>query len=155
MASVSERFDPRRVHHIIRTACGQYVSLREARVAGLPMMRARDEVVALCMPLATKFVAKINLPASSRVERGDLEQAACWAIVEAVDSFDHTKGVNIQTHLWNRMRLRVQRERDAQHWTVMKPPRWMSESYMSGRMNSAEKQQYLDRFINPGGLTHE
>lgn len=142
------KIDSQRAALLIARACGPYETLGQAMVAGRRVQRERDEAVEICMPYAGRLVNKlIVLPAQSRVEYQDLEGAALLGLVEAIDSFEHRRGVQIQTHCYFRMFKRICDERAQSHWTTAKPPRALIDKFMSGRMTPEEQQSYIVQFV--------
>lgn len=145
-----------KIASIIAETARPYECLRDAREHGVYVIPVRDEAIELCLPLASRFVhAIVKLPGVSRVEVEDLEQAASLGIIEGVDSFKPSMGVKIQTHLWMRMRLRVNQERALGHWVIMRPPKSLIEKYMSGQLSTKEQEAYLFKFVQPESIAGE
>lgn len=145
-----QRIDSTRATRLVIQVIGSHECIRDARVAGVQVIRVRDEVVTICMPYAYRLAHQlVKLPGVSRIDSQDIEGAALLGLVEGVDSFQPRKGVQIQTHLWNRIRKRVNEERVMGHWAIMRPPRSQVDRYMSGDMNKAEIEHYLDTFVRP------
>lgn len=132
---------------MIAQACDPHSCLRVAREAGIWVTPVRDRAVEMCLPLAGKMVGSLDIPAISRVEREDLQQAAAMAIVEGVDSFEPHRGVQIQTHLWMRMKWRIKHECWQSHWTIRRPTRKQFEAYMKHELVGSEREAYLQSFV--------
>lgn len=129
-------------------AIGPHSCLRDAREAGVYVLPVRDRVVSICHPYAVRLAHRlIHLPDSSRIDPADLEGAAMLGLVEGVDSYQPRRGVQIQTHLWNRIRKRLNEERIKGHWTVMRPPWDLASRYMAGRMSESEQRSYVDTYV--------
>lgn len=140
----------RKVAQIILNGCSPHKNLRTAREHGMHVIPYRDAAIELCLPYADRLVSTfIKLPAMSRVDADDLKQAARMGVVEGVDNFEPHRGVQIQTHLFMRMRYRINRECEMGHWTIMRPPKEMVQRYMSGQMTPGEQEAYLNKFIRP------
>lgn len=153
---MGEKIDSPRAEKLIKGIIGKHESLRAAREAGVDVIRTRDEVVEVCMPYGTRLARQlIRLPGLSRCEFDDIEAAAFLGVVEGVDSFKPYIGVHIQTHLWNRIRKRMNEERALGHWVICKPPRNMIADYMGGKMTPLEVESYLDTFIRPYAVPGE
>lgn len=140
-----------RVHRVIVDAIGPHASLREASKAGIYVVPARDEAVRLCLPLVDRTVNALlkRMPDWSRIERDDLFQAASLGMFEGVDRFEPARGVQVQTVIWNWMRMRMNRERDLHHWTIMKPPHKEIVLFMSGGMDQQQQDHYMNKYILP------
>lgn len=146
-------------HHLVRRiivdAIGDHASLREARENGVFVIFARDRAIEICMPLAPRTVKKIaSIPWASRVDKKDLEQAALMGIVEAIDSYEprrmhNGRPIQVNTHLFWRIRKRVYEEIANNHWQIAKPSRSDMEAYMKGTMTEQERQAYINAVLLP------
>jgi hypothetical protein len=147
--------DHRLVRRIIVEAIGSHACLADAREAGVYVIPARDRAIEVCMPLAPRTVRKLaSIPWASRIEQGDLEQAALLGIVEAIDSYDPSrthngKPISVTTHLFWRIRKRVYEEIANNHWIIAKPTRSDMESYMKGTMTDSERMAYVNAVLLP------
>lgn len=140
------------VRRVILGAIGQCDSLKDAKEQGLYVTRQRDRAIELCMPLAPRTVERMTtIPWASRVEFADLEAAALLGIVEGIDSFQprHSGAAQVSTHLWFRIVKRIYEEVEANHWTIMRPPRDQVRPYMKGAMSEDERHRYIATFVRP------
>lgn len=154
------RVDDERIRRIVLDAIGHYECIAQARENGLYVVRQRDEVIELAMPLAPKLARRlVRVPWTSRVHYEDLEQAACEGIIEGVDSFDPRRTyfkkdgsehlVKPSSHLFWRVRKRVFMEVQDTHWLLAKPSREDVEAYMKGLMNEADRRAYVNAVLRP------
>lgn len=147
------RIDDARIRRIIVDAVGPHASIAEAQRAGLYIVRSRDAAIELAMPLAPRAAEHlVTLPWASRVEAEDVEAAALWGLVEAVDSYDVTrtyKGKPIlpSTHFYWRIRKRVYEWIQETHWRIAKPSRTDVERYMKGDMDDDERRAYTNAVL--------
>lgn len=155
---MAERVDSQKARKLVIQAVGPHKSILVAREQGCDVIRLRDEVITICMPYAMRLArGLIRLPGVSRIEIQDIEGAALLGLVEGIDNFEYRrcfngKPIQIQTHLWNRIRKRVNQERALGHWAIMRPPHAMVERYMSGNMTATETQSYIDMFVKPHAI---
>lgn len=155
-----ERIDSDAIVAAIVVACdGIYPTLKQARCVPRDAARARlfqrqrDDIIESAVPYGRRFVGRLRLPTMSRIEVEDLEGVAGLAIVEGIDSFDHTRGVAITTHLTFRLHKRIY-EAKLDHWGIMKPPKKLAKDYLAGRLTALEQDAYIDRYVRPFDSEH-
>lgn len=137
-------------------ACRGHDSLERAEVAGIYVDAVRDQIIEHCIPYAIKMRERIvHLPAMSRVDPKDLESAALWGLTEGVSCYRLSKGVLLTTHVTNWIRKRVLEARDEGHWAISKPPKALAADYMTGRLEGAEREAYIDTFVRQCRLPWE
>lgn len=143
------------VRRIIIDAIGPHASLQQARERGCYVVPARDRAIELCMPLAPRTVrAMTKIPFASRVERSDLEQAALLGIVEAIDTYEPRRmhdgrPIQVNTHLFWRIRKRVYEEIANGHWVLARPTRADMDAYFKGTMTEGQRQAYINSVLLP------
>jgi DNA-directed RNA polymerase specialized sigma subunit len=147
--------DHHQVRRIIMDAIGEHACLREARENGMYVIVARDRAIEICMPLAPRTIKKLaSIPWASRIEKADLEQAALEGIIEAIDSYEprrmhNGRPIQVNTHLFWRIRKRVYEEIANSHWQIARPSRTDMEAYMKGTMSEADRQAYINAVLLP------
>lgn len=159
------------VRELILSAVGEHESLREARQAGVYVIPVRDEAITMCAPLAARTVDHlIRMPDMTRIEKRDLEQAAILGIIEGVDTYqprrlyrtpaDRKAGrpgrpIQVNTHLFFRIRKRVYEEVATAHWSIMRPNRAEMERYMKNAMTEGERRAYINTYMQAISETYE
>lgn len=123
-------------------------SLQAAAIAGSYIEPTLRDVVTHCAPYARKMSGRlVKLPGSSRIDPADLESAALWGLSEGVQSYRLSKGVAVSTHVTIWIRKRVLEVRYHEHWVVARPPEELAADYMAGRLDAAQHDAYIDRFV--------
>ena len=139
------RVDNDAVIILIRRACDPHTTINDAMIAGVPSARrASDRIVEYYADYAAKLSSNMcrKIPYDSRVEHEDMRAAALLGLVEAVNSYDITRGVMLTTHIWNRVRKRVNQEIIASHWHTLKPPKNMAEKYLGSGLDPEKALDY-------------
>jgi len=66
--------------------------------------RLRNQIITKSMPLIRSIIGKINRPDQPLTQREDLESAGISGLIQALDSYDHTKNIQFNTFAYYRIR---------------------------------------------------
>ena len=110
-----------------------YATTRDARL--------RTELTEAYMPLATSLAGRYS-GRSEPIE--DLEQAACLALVKAVDRFEPDRGVAFSTYAWATISGELKRHLRDRTWGL-RVPRRLQEHFLATARAADDLHQELGR----------
>lgn len=69
-----------------------------------PVPGLRNSIISKSMPLIRSIIGKINRPDQPLTQREDLESAGISGLIQALDTYDHTKNIQFNTFAYYRIR---------------------------------------------------